>query len=471
MITRLDIQDRVREWGLREDVVEKDYVLSWLLWGIGSDATLGDKWIFKGGTCLKKCYLETYRFSEDLDFTIMPDGPVREEEVRPILMDVLERVHEASGIEFSGTPPSLKTHPSGRYTEGRIYYRGPRMAPMVSKIILDLSASEKVARPTVLRGINHPFPDELPAPGQVRCYSFEEVFAEKIRAMGERSRPRDLYDIVNLYRRTDLRKEAALIREVLHEKCASKGVPVPSLSAIEQSPHREALVSEWSNMLAHQLQALPPFETYWEELADLFNWLEGDLGSADLPVVAVQAQGENVEEAWSPPPMVYVWGQGVPVETIRFAAANHLCLELGYNGTMRLVEPYALRRTQEGKILLVAVKSEGRETRTYRLDRIQSIKVSTIPFKPVFKIELGGGNPREIPQLSHFGTKAAFVPRMPSARRSFGRAATHGPVYVIKCGSCGKEFRRNSMNTALNPHKSKGKWPCHCRMGYFLRMG
>jgi len=121
--------------------------------------------------------------------------------------------------------------------------------------------------------------------------------------------------------------------------------------------------------------------------------------------------------------------------------------------------------------LLVAVKSEGRETRTYRLDRIQSIKVSTIPFKPVFKIELGGGNPREIPQLSHFGTKAAFVPRMPSARRSFGRAATHGPVYVIKCGSCGKEFRRNSMNTALNPHKSKGKWPCHCRMGYFLRMG
>ena len=78
MITRLDIQDRVREWGLREDVVEKDYVLSWLLWGIGSDATLGDKWVFKGGTCLKKCYLETYRFSEDLDFTIMPEGPVRE---------------------------------------------------------------------------------------------------------------------------------------------------------------------------------------------------------------------------------------------------------------------------------------------------------------------------------------------------------------------------------------------------------
>jgi hypothetical protein len=36
MITRADIEERVREWGLSEDVVEKDYVIGWLLWGIGS---------------------------------------------------------------------------------------------------------------------------------------------------------------------------------------------------------------------------------------------------------------------------------------------------------------------------------------------------------------------------------------------------------------------------------------------------
>ncbi len=34
-------------------------------------------WVFKGGTCLKKCYIETYRFSEDLDFTVLPGGPFR----------------------------------------------------------------------------------------------------------------------------------------------------------------------------------------------------------------------------------------------------------------------------------------------------------------------------------------------------------------------------------------------------------
>lgn len=53
VIGRAAIDERVREWGLREDIVEKDYVLGWVLWGIGSDPTLGTAWVFKGGTCLK----------------------------------------------------------------------------------------------------------------------------------------------------------------------------------------------------------------------------------------------------------------------------------------------------------------------------------------------------------------------------------------------------------------------------------
>ena len=74
MISRFDLDERVREWSLRDDIVEKDYVLGWVLWGIGSDERLSATWVFKGGTCLKKCYIETYRFSEDLDFTVLPGG-------------------------------------------------------------------------------------------------------------------------------------------------------------------------------------------------------------------------------------------------------------------------------------------------------------------------------------------------------------------------------------------------------------
>ena len=468
MITRFDIEERVREWDLREDVVEKDYVLGWLLWGIGTDETLGLNWVFKGGTCLKKCYLETYRFSEDLDFTVLPGGPVREEDVRPLLRRVLTRVHETSGIQFGDREPMLKTHASGGYSQGRVYYRGPRNAPEVASIILDLSASEEVARPTVLREIAHAFPDALPAPAKVRCYSFEEVFAEKIRAMGERSRPRDLYDIINLFRRRDLRSAGSLIREVLHEKWASKGVPIPTMATIEASPNRAGLVSEWSNMLAHQLPALPPFEAYWAELADLFAWLEGKFAEPELATAQVDAAGDAIEEDWAPPPTVFVWGKGVPIETIRFAAANHLCLDLGYQNSVRRIEPYAFRRTRAGQVLLVAVKTATRETRTYRLDRMQSVKVTTTPFKPVFLVELGARGQVQIPQLSHIGTKAPLATRT-GFRTSKPFGTRYGPTYVIKCGTCGREFKRSTMNNTLKLHKGRGGWNCPSLVGHLVR--
>ena len=101
MIGRADLDDRVRSWGLRDEVVEKDYVLGWLLWGIGADPQLSMTWVFKGGTCLKKCYIETYRFSEDLDFTILKGGPIEPHQVLDAISPVLDRVSQESGIDFS----------------------------------------------------------------------------------------------------------------------------------------------------------------------------------------------------------------------------------------------------------------------------------------------------------------------------------------------------------------------------------
>jgi predicted nucleotidyltransferase component of viral defense system len=51
------------EWKLDVGVIEKDYVLGWVLAAIAAEPALVDTWIFKGGTCLRKCYYETYRFS------------------------------------------------------------------------------------------------------------------------------------------------------------------------------------------------------------------------------------------------------------------------------------------------------------------------------------------------------------------------------------------------------------------------
>ncbi len=70
MIDREEMLEFAREFQLEPNVIEKDYALGWLLAGIGNHPVLRDAWVFKGGTCLKKCFFETYRFSEDLDFTV-----------------------------------------------------------------------------------------------------------------------------------------------------------------------------------------------------------------------------------------------------------------------------------------------------------------------------------------------------------------------------------------------------------------
>ena len=138
---------------LRANVVEKDYVLGWVLAGIYRDPVLAPAWVFKGGTCLKKCYFETYRFSEDLDFTITEEGRFNEVFLRERFTAIGEWLVEETGIEV---PPDLlrfdiyqnqRGKPQG---EGRLAYRGP-LAPHgdLPRVKLDLTFDEKLVLPPV----------------------------------------------------------------------------------------------------------------------------------------------------------------------------------------------------------------------------------------------------------------------------------------------------------------------------------
>src|ERR1700747_3263345 len=102
MIAKQDILERAMEWQLRPDVVEKDYVLGWVLAAIAQHPETSEHWVFKGGTCLKKCYFETYRFSEDLDFTLLPEAMYEAHALTQTLREVTEIAHELSGINFPG---------------------------------------------------------------------------------------------------------------------------------------------------------------------------------------------------------------------------------------------------------------------------------------------------------------------------------------------------------------------------------
>jgi len=94
MIDRQEILEFAGEVGLDPNVVEKDYVLGWMLAGISQNPRTRDSWIFKGGTCLKKCYFETYRFSEDLDFTLLDGSHLDEAFLRAAFTEIAQWVHQ-----------------------------------------------------------------------------------------------------------------------------------------------------------------------------------------------------------------------------------------------------------------------------------------------------------------------------------------------------------------------------------------
>lgn len=100
--------------------------------------------------------------------------------------------------------------------------------------------------------------------------------------------------------------------------------------------------------------------------------------------------GEDI--SWTPPVTVFAWGQGIPLEPVRFAGANYLCVEIDYreaNGqrVQRTIEPYPLRRTMDGNIILHAYDQDRSDHRSFRVDRLMAVNVTQIPFKPRYQVE------------------------------------------------------------------------------------
>lgn len=165
MITRQELLDLATDFGLQSHVVEKDYALGWLLAGIGEHAATRDTWIFKGGTCLKKCFFETYRFSEDLDFTLLDRSHLDEAFLRSLFDDIGNWIYEQTGLVL---PPDARrfeilTNPrGGTSAEGRVGYRGPLgRGGDAPRVKLDLTDHERLVLAVDRREVHHPYSDRF----------------------------------------------------------------------------------------------------------------------------------------------------------------------------------------------------------------------------------------------------------------------------------------------------------------------
>ncbi len=85
----------------RKDLIEKDFILHQILLDLSGNDFFSKNFLFKGGTCLIKCYLGYFRFSEDIDFTWRNQERFKgmsQKEVRQYLSSVIDEI----GADFEG---------------------------------------------------------------------------------------------------------------------------------------------------------------------------------------------------------------------------------------------------------------------------------------------------------------------------------------------------------------------------------
>lgn len=258
MIKPGEIQQKAREVGVRDQQIEKDYILSWILQGIARHEQLSKAIVFKGGTVLKKIYFEDYRFSEDLDFTLL-NTEMPNEQIFAWFNEVFEYVKEEANI-------LLAIIDNNEHEDGGINFYISYTGPLGGlgnnkKVKVDISKSEQLEYASVMKDVIIGYSDI--DEHQLLCYPLEEVLVEKMRTVMQRMQPRDFYDIWFLLEQHGM--DAAFHMKEFENKCASKNLnhlDFPKKLA-ERLPQYKG---RWKNSMNDQIKDLPDFEQVEREV-------------------------------------------------------------------------------------------------------------------------------------------------------------------------------------------------------------
>ncbi|TVQ49000.1 MAG: nucleotidyl transferase AbiEii/AbiGii toxin family protein [Saprospirales bacterium] len=258
MIKPGEIQNKAREDGVRDQQIEKDYILSWILQGIAQHEQLSTVLVFKGGTVLKKVYFEDYRFSEDLDFTLL-DNDILNEQIFKWFCEVFEYIQEEANIP-------LEIIDNNEHEDGGINFYITYVGPLGGigtnkQVKVDVSKSEQLQFDPVMQGTFLGYSDQ--EEHQLLCYSLEEVLVEKLRSVMQRMQARDFYDIWYLLEIHEM--DVAFYSIDFREKCESKEIdPTEFHKKLEQ--RLPQYKGRWKSSMADQIPDLPDFDQVEREV-------------------------------------------------------------------------------------------------------------------------------------------------------------------------------------------------------------
>jgi predicted nucleotidyltransferase component of viral defense system len=258
MIKPGEIQQKARAVGVRDQQIEKDYILSWILKGIAQHEQLSKVIVFKGGTVLKKIYFEDYRFSEDLDFTLI-NNEISNEQIFEWFRETFEYIKEEANIP-------LEIIDNNEHEDGGINFYISYIGPLGGqgnnkRVKIDISRSEQLVFEPVMKDVFIDYSDMVEH--QLLCYPLEEVLVEKMRSVMQRMQARDFYDIWYLLEQH--RMDVDFYLNEFETKCKSKELnhtDFPKKLA-ERLPQYKG---RWQSSMSEQIKDLPDFDQVEREV-------------------------------------------------------------------------------------------------------------------------------------------------------------------------------------------------------------
>ena len=175
----------ITKWGVRHpwstrEQIEQDLLLSQALCEIANDRLLGEELLLRGGTAYHKLFLpQPLRFSEDLDYVRTKAGGIGE---------VMKRITSIGGE--LGYSVNTKI---GRFP--KVLWKGIAESGLMLRIKIEIDTFERspVLPLTIKQHLVNT--EWYSSRANVKTFQVEELIAAKLRALYQRSKGRDLFDI------------------------------------------------------------------------------------------------------------------------------------------------------------------------------------------------------------------------------------------------------------------------------------
>ncbi len=283
-------------------LLEKDIILHQLLQELIQDRFFHENFVFKGGTCLTKCYLGYYLFSEDLDFTWKDQhlfSAQSQKEIRKALstkittiLQLLQKIAQKLHLDFNPDKTDKKyieLGGSNKFSTFKLWYTS-KMSGMEQFIKVQINFVELFVYPfkelpakSILLGISEKeftflFPEEaaslLDMP-KVNCYSLSEILVEKFRAILTRKviKARDFVDVFIIIRKNKINLQT--IRPEIIRKTAFMLRYDKYVQNLKEFNLKHLMLGEEQKLLLRPLDS--GFDNFLQEIQDFLSGLTEEL--------------------------------------------------------------------------------------------------------------------------------------------------------------------------------------------------